>query len=88
MGLDAGGPDAVCPPHTYESVMVLRLNMRWIGYLFGVGRPRPIWGWLDAPEKAGEGSRFVCIRWAMLIQRRAFLDVGGFDASFFAYSKT
>jgi hypothetical protein len=54
--------------------------------LFGVGRPRSVWGWPDAPQPPGKGSPLLFASGgAMLIHRRTFLDVGGFDPSFFAY---
>lgn len=54
--------------------------------LFGVGRPRSVWGWPDAPQPPGKGSPLLFASGgAMLIHRRIFLDVGGFDPSFFAY---
>ncbi len=86
-GLDAGGPDAVCAASHIRSGDGTQVEYEGgSANLFGVGRPRPIWGWLDAPEKAGEGSPVLFASGgAMLIQRRAFLDAGGFDAAFFAY---
>ena len=86
-GLDAGGPDAVCAASHIRSSDGSEVEYEGgSANLFGVGRPRPAWGWLDAPEKAGEGSPVLFASGgAMLIQRRAFLDAGGFDAAFFAY---
>ncbi|MEO6458368.1 MAG: glycosyltransferase family 2 protein, partial [Chloroflexia bacterium] len=86
-GLDAGGPDAVCAASHIRSSEGTEVEYEGgSANLFGVGRPRPVWGWLDAPEKAGEGSSVLFASGgAMLIQRRAFLDAGGFDPAFFAY---
>ncbi|HEY0069124.1 MAG TPA: glycosyltransferase family 2 protein [Chloroflexia bacterium] len=54
--------------------------------LFGVGRPRSVWGWPDAPQPPVKGSPLLFASGgAMLIHRRTFLDAGGFDPSFFAY---
>ena len=54
--------------------------------LFGAGRPVPVWGWPDMPEPPGEGSPVLFASGgAMLIHRRTFLDVGGFDPEYFAY---
>ncbi|MDQ5825514.1 MAG: glycosyltransferase family 2 protein [Chloroflexota bacterium] len=54
--------------------------------LFGVGRPRSVWGWPDAPQPPGKGSPLLFASGgAMLVHRRTFLDVGGFDPGFFAY---
>jgi hypothetical protein len=54
--------------------------------LFGVGRPRSVWGWPDAPQPPGKGSPILFASGgAMLVHRRTFLDVGGFDPNFFAY---
>jgi len=86
-GLDAGGPDAVCAASHIRSRDGTQVEYEGgSANLFGVGRPCPTWGWLDAPEKAGEGSSVLFASGgAMLIQRRAFLDAGGFDPAFFAY---
>jgi GT2 family glycosyltransferase len=54
--------------------------------LFGVGRPRSVWGWPDAAQPPTKGSPLLFASGgAMLIHRRTFLDAGGFDPSFFAY---
>ncbi|MDQ3706062.1 MAG: glycosyltransferase family 2 protein [Chloroflexota bacterium] len=54
--------------------------------LFGVGRPRSVWGWPDAPQPPGKGSPLLFASGgAMLVHRRTFLDVGGFDPNYFAY---
>jgi GT2 family glycosyltransferase len=54
--------------------------------LFGAGRPEPVWGWPDLPSPPTTGSEvFFASGGAMLIHRRTFLDVGGFDPEFFAY---
>lgn len=86
-GLDAGGPNAVCAASHIRSRDGTEVEYEGgSATIFGVGRPRPAWGWLDAPEKPGEGSPVLFASGgAMLIQRRAFLDAGGFDAAFFAY---
>ena len=86
-GLEAGGEGAVCAASHIRS-----RDGREVEYdgasanLFGVGRPRPTWGWLDSPEKPVEGSPVLFASGgAMLVHRRTFLDVGGFDQHFFAY---
>jgi len=54
--------------------------------LFGAGRPTSVWGWLDLPGPPGTGRPVLFASGgAMLIHRATFLEVGGFDASFFAY---
>jgi GT2 family glycosyltransferase len=54
--------------------------------LFGAGRPTTAWGWPDHPQPPGEGSPVLFASGgAMLIHRDTFLEVGGFDPSFFAY---
>lgn len=54
--------------------------------LFGAGRPTSVWGWPDSPEPPGTGSPVLFASGgAMLIHRATFLEVGGFDPSFFAY---
>jgi len=86
-GLDAGGPDAVCAASHIRTKDGAEVEYEGgSANVFGVGRPRPAWGWLDAPEKPAEGSPVLFASGgAMLVQRRAFLDAGGFDAAFFAY---
>lgn len=86
-GLDAGGEGAVCAAST-----ILSRDGGEIEYngassnLFGVGRPRSVWGWPDAPEPPTEGSPLLFASGgAMLVHRRTFLDSGGFDPNFFAY---
>lgn len=86
-GLDAGGEGAVC-----SASRILSGDGSEIEYngasanLFGVGRPRSVWGWPDAPQPPSEGSPLLFASGgAMLVHRRTFLDVGGFDPSFFAY---
>jgi GT2 family glycosyltransferase len=54
--------------------------------LFGAGRPSSVWGWPDMPAPPTRGSAILFASGgAMLIKRSVFLDVGGFDPSFFAY---
>lgn len=86
-GLDAGGEGAVC-----AASRILSGNGSEIEYngassnLFGVGRPRSVWGWPEAPEPPKLGSPLLFASGgAMLVHRRTFLDAGGFDPEFFAY---
>jgi GT2 family glycosyltransferase len=54
--------------------------------LFGAGRPVSVWGWPDLPGPPGAGSPVLFASGgAMLIHRKTFLDVGGFDPEYFAY---
>jgi GT2 family glycosyltransferase len=54
--------------------------------LFGAGRPESVWGWPDLTSPPTAGSEvFFASGGAMLIHRRTFIDVGGFDPEFFAY---
>ncbi|HUP28011.1 MAG TPA: glycosyltransferase family 2 protein [Chloroflexia bacterium] len=85
-GLDAGGEGAVC-----AASKILSADGEHTEYsgassnLFGVGRPRPLWGWPD-DEEPGRGSNVLFASGgAMLVHRRTFLDVGGFDPEYFAY---
>ena len=85
--LDAAGDGAVCAASHIRSQ-----DGREVEYsgasanLFGVGRPRPAWGWPGTLETPGEGSPVLFASGgAMLIHRQTFLDVGGFDPNFFAY---
>jgi len=86
-GLRAGGEDALCAASHIRSRDGSEVEYAGASAnLFGVGRPRPTWGWLDSPEKPVEGSPVLFASGgAMLIHRRTFLDVGGFDPHFFAY---
>ena len=54
--------------------------------IFGAGRPHSTWGWPGMPEPASTGSPVLFASGgAMLIERAAFLEAGGFDPGFFAY---
>ncbi|MEP6776454.1 MAG: glycosyltransferase family 2 protein, partial [Chloroflexota bacterium] len=54
--------------------------------LFGAGRPESISGWPDLPAPATTGTPVLFASGgAMLIRRDTFLEVGGFDPSYFAY---
>lgn len=86
-GLDAGGEGAVCAASTILSGDGSQIEYNGASSnLFGVGRPRSVWGWPDAQEPPREGSPLLFASGgAMLIHRRTFLDSNGFDPSFFAY---
>lgn len=86
-GLDAGGKGTVCAASHIRSRDGEQVEFEGASAnLFGVGRPRSAWGWPDAPNKPGEGDLLLFASGgAMLIHRRTFLDVGGFDPQFFAY---
>ena len=86
-GLRAGGDGAVC-----AASRILSRDGREVEFagasanLFGVGKPRSAWGWADSLELPTEGSPLLFASGgAMLVHRRTFLDVGGFDPQFFAY---
>jgi GT2 family glycosyltransferase len=54
--------------------------------LFGAGRPHSTWGWPGVPEPTSTGSPVLFASGgAMLIERSAFLEAGGFDPEYFAY---
>lgn len=86
-GLDAGGEGAVC-----AAAHIRSYDGREVEYsgasanLFGVGRPRPTWGWPGSEQLPGEGSPLLFASGgAMLVHRQTFLDAGGFDPDYFAY---
>jgi GT2 family glycosyltransferase len=86
-GLRAGGEGTVCAASHIRSDDGREVEFSGASAnLFGVGRPRPVWGWPDSRELPGEGSPILFASGgAMLVQRRAFLDAGGFDPNFFMY---
>lgn len=86
-GLFAGGEGAVCAASHIRTGDGKGTEYTGASAnLFGVGRPRSVWGWSDAPQPPGEGSPLLFASGgAMLIHRRTFLDVGGFDPEYFAY---
>ncbi|MDQ6695751.1 MAG: glycosyltransferase family 2 protein [Chloroflexota bacterium] len=86
-GLEAGGEGAVCAASRILSRDGKETEFSGASSnLFGVGRPRSVWGWPDAPEPPAEGSPILFASGgAMLVHRRTFLDAGGFDPAFFAY---
>ncbi len=86
-GLDAGGEGAVCAASHIRSRDGREVEFSGASSnLFGVGRPRSVWGWPDSIETPGEGSPLLFASGgAMLVHRHTFLDVGGFDPNFFAY---
>lgn len=86
-GLDAGGEGAVCAASSILSRDGSEIEYNGASSnLFGVGRPRSIWGWPDAPQPPTVGSPLLFASGgAMLVHRRTFLDSGGFDPNFFAY---
>ena len=54
--------------------------------LFGAGRPESVSGWPDLPAAPTSGTPILFASGgAMLIHRDTFLEVGGFDPSYFAY---
>ncbi len=54
--------------------------------LFGAGRPESVSGWPDLPAPPTTGTPILFASGgAMLIHRDTFLEVGGFDPSYFAY---
>ena len=54
--------------------------------LFGAGRPESVSGWPDLPTAPTTGTPILFASGgAMLIHRESFLEVGGFDPSYFAY---
>lgn len=54
--------------------------------LFGAGRPESVSGWPDLPSPPTTGTPLLFASGgAMLIHRDTFLEVGGFDPSYFAY---
>lgn len=85
--LDSGGEGAVCAASRIISRDGKQIEFNGASSnLFGVGRPRSVWGWPDAPTPPGHaGPLLFASGGAMLIHRRTFLDVGGFDPNFFAY---
>ncbi len=86
-GLDAGDEGTVCAASTILSRDGSEIEYNGASSnLFGVGRPRSVWGWPDAPQPPTAGSPLLFASGgAMLIHRRTFLDSGGFDPNFFAY---
>lgn len=86
-GLDAGGEGAVCAASHIRSRDGREVEFSGASAnLFGVGRPRHAWGWPGALDLPGVGTPLLFASGgAMLIHRRTFLDVGGFDQRFFAY---
>ncbi|HKP55053.1 MAG TPA: glycosyltransferase family 2 protein [Chloroflexia bacterium] len=86
-GLDAGGEGAVCAASQIRSRDGQKVEYEGASSnLFGAGRPVSVWGWPDLPEPPGEGSPVLFASGgAMLIHRKTFLDVGGFDPEYFAY---
>jgi GT2 family glycosyltransferase len=86
-GLRAGGEGAVCAASQIRSRD--GRNVEYEGAssnLYGAGRPVSVWGWPDMPSPPTEGSPVLFASGgAMLIHRRTFLDVGGFDPEYFAY---
>lgn len=85
--LDNGGEGTVCAASQIVSRDGKQIEFNGAASnMFGVGRPRSVWGWPDAPAPAGHASPLLFASGgAMLIHRRTFLDVGGFDHDFFAY---
>jgi GT2 family glycosyltransferase len=80
-GLRAGGHDAVCAASHIRSRDGQAIEFNGASAnLFGVGRPYPA----SNPPSEGDPVLFAS-GGAMLIHRRTFLDVGGFDPEFFAY---
>jgi GT2 family glycosyltransferase len=80
-GLGAGGHDAVCAASHIRSRDGQEVEFNGASAnLFGVGRPSPA----SSPPSEGDPLLFAS-GGAMLIRRRTFLDVGGFDPEFFAY---
>jgi GT2 family glycosyltransferase len=86
-GLDAGGEGAVCSASQIRSRDGKKVEYEGASSnLFGAGRPVSVWGWPDMPEAPSEGSPVLFASGgAMLIHRRTFLEVGGFDPEYFAY---
>lgn len=86
-GLDAGGGGAVSAGAHIRSRDGKEAEFSGAtSNLFGVGRPRPVWGWPDAVSPPVKGSSILFASGgAMLIHRRTFLEVGGFDPQYFAY---
>ncbi|MFL5731989.1 MAG: glycosyltransferase family 2 protein [Chloroflexia bacterium] len=86
-GLEAGGEGTVCAAAHIRSQDGREVEFSGASAnLFGVGRPRSVWGWPGSLETPGLGTPLLFASGgAMLIQRRTFLDVGGFDPHFFAY---
>jgi hypothetical protein len=86
-GLHAGGPGTVCAASHIRSHDGREVEFSGASAnLFGVGRPRSVWGWPDSRELPTDGSPLLFASGgAMLIHRRTFLDAGGFDPNFFMY---
>jgi hypothetical protein len=85
--LDAGGEGTVCVASRILSRDGEEIEFNGASSnLFGVGRPRSVWGWPDAPQPPVKGSPLLFASGgAMLVHRRTFLDADGFDPNFFAY---
>ncbi|HYP20599.1 MAG TPA: glycosyltransferase family 2 protein [Chloroflexia bacterium] len=85
--LDAGGEGTVCVASRILSRDGDEIEFNGASSnLFGVGRPRSVWGWPDAPQPPVKGSPLLFASGgAMLVYRRTFLDADGFDPNFFAY---
>jgi GT2 family glycosyltransferase len=80
-GLRAGGEGAICVASHIRSRDGQEVEFSGASAnLFGVGRPYPA----SNPPSKGDPLLFAS-GGAMLIHRRTFLDVGGFDPEFFAY---
>jgi hypothetical protein len=80
-GLRAGGEATVCAASHIRSRDGQEVEFNGASAnLFGVGRPSPA----STPPAEGDPLLFAS-GGAMLIHRRTFLDVGGFDPEFFAY---
>ena len=85
--LEAGGEGTVCAAST-----ILSREGDEVEYdgassnLLGAGKPHSVWGWPDLPSAPTTGTPLLFASGgAMLIQRDAFLAVGGFDPAYFAY---
>ena len=85
--LNAGGEGTVCAASQIRSRDGKEVEYAGASSnLFGAGRPVSVWGWPDHPGPPGEGSDVLFASGgAMLIHRRTFLYVGGFDPEYFAY---
>jgi GT2 family glycosyltransferase len=85
--LDVGGEATVCAASRIVSRDGTETEFSGAASnLFGAGRPTSVWGWPDNPEPPATGSPILFASGgAMLIHRDTFLEVGGFDPSYFAY---